>query len=117
VRRKNEGDRHLYIALGTVQYGPRQKGVPALQSIRRTFQAGESTFITYATDVQALRFEPTPDEEFQPATYGIEPPGEGVWAAITRAATGSAGAAAAIVALLAGLWVFRKPARPTVEDG
>jgi hypothetical protein len=105
------GEETRAVAKARVEYGPKQHGVPVLRCVRAQILRDDGRDTRITATVKTIDFGPVPDEEFQLATFGVEPPREPV-APFTRAFHFSLWALGSVAVMLVGavaLQVVRRP--------
>jgi hypothetical protein len=103
---------------GDVQYGPTREGIPTLQAVRTQLLRPDGREVEITTDVESLDFGPLPEEEFELASFGLEPPKEegpvnervDVFTRILRLALWSLATVTLTLVLAVGLQLVRRRA-------
>lgn len=106
------GEETRFVTKARVEYGPKQHGVPVLRCVRAQIlrEDGRDTRVT--ATMKMIDSGHVPDEEFQLATFGIEPPREPV-TLFTRAFHVSLWTLGSVIGMFVVTLVLQVVRRPT----
>ena len=117
--RYDHADGKQVVRRADVQYGPKHKGIPALQAVRTRLLGPEDRELEITLDVESIDFGPVPEAEFELASFGVDSPEErrtkervDVFSRVLRLTLWSLATVIVTLVLSVGLHLVRRPEGP-----